>query len=601
MSARARRKHLRVSAQLQLPLDVVTESIAILARKGGGKSYLSAVFAEEMYAAEVPFVIIDPKGDHWGLRSAADGRNEGIPVTILGGEHADVPLEPTGGKLVADLVVEHPGWYLLDVSQFASRAAEVRFAADFAERLWRAKAPRANHWPMHLFVDEADIFVPQQPRGETARCLGAYEVIGKQGRGRGIGCSFISQRAAVVNKNVLTQTEVLVVLQTTSPQDRSAVEDWFKGNATSDALKEVAGALASLPIGTAYVYSPRLLDTLEKVKVRARRTFDSGRTPKVGEKIVVPRKMAPIDLAELSEKMTETIERAKADDPKELRREIAKLRHDLRNAEIAAKLSQPTEPERIEVPVLQGKLTVLRDALDGLNRAIGRLDRWGTSLVSVLGEFHEDLARFDNAQNPVLEMDTSTGRVRPVRVANEHVAPPRRPRSGSTSNNGSLSPAKHRILNALAWLETIGVDEADKTQLAFLADQSPRSSGYTNNLGALRTAGLIDYPGPGRVVLTEQGRALADVGEAPASDDELHAMIFSKLSPAKGRILRALIEAYPNELTKAELAERADQSATSSGYTNNLGALRSLGLIDYPAPGHVVGLPILFLGERTRA
>lgn len=37
-----------------------------------------------------------------------------------------------------------------------------------------------------------------------------------------------------------------------------------------------------------------------------------------------------------------------------------------------------------------------------------------------------------------------------------------------------------------------------------LADQSPTSSGYTNNLGGLRTLGLIDYPSGGMVAATER-------------------------------------------------------------------------------------------------
>jgi hypothetical protein len=35
-------------------------------------------------------------------------------------------------------------------------------------------------------------------------------------------------------------------------------------------------------------------------------------------------------------------------------------------------------------------------------------------------------------------------------------------------------------------------------------------------------------------------------------------------------------------------------SATSSGFANNLGALRSLGLIDYPQRGQVMATDLLF-------
>jgi hypothetical protein len=45
--------------------------------------------------------------------------------------------------------------------------------------------------------------------------------------------------------------------------------------------------------------------------------------------------------------------------------------------------------------------------------------------------------------------------------------------------------------------------------------------------------------------------------------------------------------------------DAAGASVTSSSFTNNLGSLRSLGLIDYPQPGQVVALPVLFLEERA--
>ena len=44
---------------------------------------------------------MDPKGDWWGLRAAADGKGPGLPIVIVGGEHGDVPLEVgAGGKML---------------------------------------------------------------------------------------------------------------------------------------------------------------------------------------------------------------------------------------------------------------------------------------------------------------------------------------------------------------------------------------------------------------------------------------------------------------------------------------------------------------------
>jgi biotin operon repressor len=118
--------------------------------------------------------------------------------------------------------------------------------------------------------------------------------------------------------------------------------------------------------------------------------------------------------------------------------------------------------------------------------------------------------------------------------------------------------------------------------------------GYFNNLGKLRSAGLIEYPQPDRVTLTEHGRALAAPPQA-LSQDQMQEALCRRVGPAKAAILRALIEVYPKALAKDALAERLGVSRTSGGYFNNLGALRTLGVIDYPAPGTVQALPVLFL------
>jgi DNA helicase HerA-like ATPase len=68
---------LRVSPTLTLPLDAVTQSFALLAVRGAGKSNGATVLAEEMYQTGLPWVVIDPKGDYWGLRSSRDGSGPG--------------------------------------------------------------------------------------------------------------------------------------------------------------------------------------------------------------------------------------------------------------------------------------------------------------------------------------------------------------------------------------------------------------------------------------------------------------------------------------------------------------------------------------------
>ena len=89
-----------------LPLDLVTSTQAILARKRSGKSYTASVEAEELLAHKQQIAAIDPTGAWWGLRSSADGEGPGYPVMVFGGDHADAPLEPHAGRMLGVAIWE---------------------------------------------------------------------------------------------------------------------------------------------------------------------------------------------------------------------------------------------------------------------------------------------------------------------------------------------------------------------------------------------------------------------------------------------------------------------------------------------------------------
>lgn len=129
---------MKIARGLELDPDYVGGgTFGLLAKKGAGKSYTARVMAEEFWAAQVPFVLIDPMGTSWGLRSDASGEGDGIPVPIFGGEHGDAPLDRAAGGQIADLVVQEGLSMVLDLSGLGSRKAEREFATAFLERLYR--------------------------------------------------------------------------------------------------------------------------------------------------------------------------------------------------------------------------------------------------------------------------------------------------------------------------------------------------------------------------------------------------------------------------------------------------------------------------------
>src|SRR4051794_21146958 len=90
-------KKIHLSASVSLPVDVVTESIAILAIKRAGKSTTARRLVEQLFNAGQQCVVVDPKGDWWGLLYGRDGKSPGLPFVVLGGEHGHIPLESGAG------------------------------------------------------------------------------------------------------------------------------------------------------------------------------------------------------------------------------------------------------------------------------------------------------------------------------------------------------------------------------------------------------------------------------------------------------------------------------------------------------------------------
>lgn len=546
---------LNIAKDLSLPSDVVTQTFAVLAIRRVGKTYTASVMAEEMMKAGLPFVALDPTGAWWGLRASADGKREGFPVVIIGGEHGDLPLEPTAGKVLADLVVDHPGWYVIDLSQTNSNAEQDRIAGDFAEQLYRRKAK--NTFPLHLFVDEADAFAPQQAFPNQKRMLGAFEALVRRGGIRGIGTTLITQRPAVLNKNVLTQADNLIVLRVTSPQDRGAIDDWVKGNGTKEQRDVMMNGLAALQQGEAWIWSPGTLGIFQKVRIRERETFNSSATPKAGEHRIEPQKLARVDLDNLRDKIASTIEKAKADDPKELRAEITKLKRQL--AEKA-----PAQPDQAAID---------RAVVETERRVEAKYQK----AISDLQERLDNIAALAGSPLPTPEISAKHPCTHKSTASEQknHTPTHKRAPSAHTNSGQPLPKGERAILATLAAYEEAG---RTAVQVALITGYAHNGGGFRNYLGALRSKGWIEGDSS-RLTITVAGLvALGDFDPLPSGPDLVNHWL-DNLGKCERAILQALIRAYPREMSVEEVATATSYEAAGGGFRNALGRLRTLELI----------------------
>jgi hypothetical protein len=606
-----RTRTIQIAKDVRFPLDIAGQCLAIFGIRGSGKTNTAGAFVEELLEHGYPTVIIDPTDAWWGLRVGADGDpKKGYPVVIFGGSHGDIPLEESSGKVIADFVVKEHVPIVLSVRHLR-KGAQRRFVRELCEELYQLKGEPQHRTPLAVVIDEAPLFAPQKVIGDMSFVVGAVEDLIARGRTSGFGVVLISQRSATLNADVRTQADTMICHRLTAKLDRKAIVEWFEENASTEDLKTILESLAKLQDGEGWVWAPKL-DIMQRAQMRRRRTFDSSATPKLGEKIRPPKKLADVDLDKLKNQMAAVIERAKAEDPKALRARIAELERQAKaKAPAPAPVLKAPKVQRVEVPVLSAKDRKLLDrvaskaadhaaaattqatATTGLTRKIVELIAKAAAAATCQvppGSPHDP-----RAHGVEVTATTSWDRIRTgltnggARVAPK--APPNR--------TAGVPPARQKILNGLAFVEQVlGGRDADRIQLAFLSEQSPSSGSYANHLGALRSANLIDYPAHGRVALTDTGRAIAVVENVPTTSAELHAIVQRRLPPVRWKIMASLLDAFPSDVDRAELAKRSDQSPSSGAYANHLGALRSLGLLDYPNKGRVIVTPALFLEGR---
>lgn len=349
------------SHNLRVELDInqlVQRHVSVLAKTGGGKSYLLGVLIEELLRHKVTCVIIDPHGEYGSLRVPAEknGVHARFQVESQGfarqiQEYSpDVTLNPSAKPLsfslhhtdprdllvfmgltnvktflaplksiVEEVAAANPAYTVKDLVRSAERgegavyetlherleyveqtkllapqgtslndlvqrgsatlinlrgvAPDVqelvvaRIASTLFENRKKGKVP-----PLFLVIEEAHNFAPQQG---TATCSRILKNIASEGRKFGLGLCCVTQRAARIDKSVLSQCNTQLILQVTNPLDLKAIAQSIEG--LTDGMTEM---IQSLPVGVALVTGGGYHTPLF-CEVRPRATRHGGESVKI--------------------------------------------------------------------------------------------------------------------------------------------------------------------------------------------------------------------------------------------------------------------------------------------------------------------------------
>lgn len=550
-------KTIHLGEGLALPLDIITMRSLVLGVSGSGKSTFGRLLAEKIHEAGQRFCVIDLKNDWWGLKSSADGKHAAIPVVIVGGPRADIPLDENAGAAVADIVAETPHSFVIDLDEL-SKGRGIRFLGAFLERLYDV-----NREPLLLICDEADRYAPQKPMSVEANVtLGAADDIARRGRKRGIGSLWLSQRPAVIAKNVTSQCELVVTFRTTSSLDLKELKDHIGRVASSEQVTETMRQVAGLRDGQAILMSQHPhLRIFRTAQFPMPATFDSSATPRVGARRVEPKELAAPDLEALGGRIQAAVAKAKAEDPKHLQARVRELEVQLKKAETRA-----PAVERVEVAT-NGLEAPDFDQLAGFSRT---LDEVATKLSQLNVSMEAKLKAIPR----LLPEGTAQWRARiglPAQPHRKAIARtlPRPPHAVAHQSNGELNRGERAILTAIAQ----GGDGATREQLSVMTGykRSSRDT-YLQRLGA---AGLISWAGECAHPTSEGMEALGPDFEPLPTGQDLIDHWLARLPEGERKLFKIIVGRPGSVVSRELLSEHTGYKRSSRDtYLQKLAARR---------------------------
>lgn len=583
---------------VSIDLDRLIETrMCLQANSGGGKSWTVRRLLEQSHG-KVMQIVVDAEGEFYTLREKYDY----LYAAVKGGDCvASVAL----AKKLAHRLLEHGVSAIVDISEMPP-AVRVEFVREFVEAL--VEAPRRLWRPAMVVIDEAHRFCPEVERGhkvargkKTERVSSTDAVVNLMalGRKRGLCGVLATQRIAKLNKDALAECQNFLIglANIDVDQDRAAAA---LGMRSKDAV-----ILRELEPGEFFAFGPAIARAIQKVHVGPVQTTH----PKAGQRT------APLPPTRAGIKR---VVASFADLPAEVEEEVSRVA--ALEAEVKRLLAQ-TPPKRNEIPVVgfapdkaalaaaehkgyeRGRAEgghVIKAAQRKTDALASAVTKGATQIQSILTAL-VTRAQTEAHNPPVNDRDLKPENV--IQPKNGQSAPAiattqQEARAVSRSTLAELhglDGPEQKIVDAIAWLNAIGIAEPEGPAVAAIAGYKVTGGGYKNPRSRLATKGIITYPRDGTVALTEIGRALAKQPDvASLTGEAFRAKILEVLDGPETKILTPLLGAWPDSMTAAEVARDAGYGVDGGGFKNPRSRLATLGLIEYPAPGMLRARDILF-------
>lgn len=571
-------------------VEAAAQRLAWVGTSGSGKTYGCGRYVEQAHACNIPVLILDTVSLWPPIRLAADGKRPGLPFVIVGGDHADVPLELGRGAELARFLITQNASAVVDLSDYAPDE-RAPFVADLCERLLIELKHQKKRRPRFVVYDEAQDLAPQIPAKGEARMLKAVSALIRKGRNHLCGTVLLTQRPADVSKTALNLCGNLFLGGMFAAHDRKAMRDWAGAKARSPLVEQQLKELPELQPGEFFFWSPSWMKRYQRVHVLPKWTFDgSSSTPLPSDAELG--KVAPVDVQALRALLTpppaaaplegvKARQGGQAKTPVEVSpedaSELAAVQR--RNVELAGRVHELEK----QAQVLQGQLWT--------HEAFAKTQReQGQRLEAAVQSYFEAVRRVDPPPELAFRaMDIPVTRAEaPLQVSvmrrsgftTTRIAPSALSSSptssgattGATTTMGATEAYCQDVLEAI-----VAYGPLDRERLSLLSGKSRSSSTFASALRKLLGDGWV-LEVDRRFAATEKGRRQAQHAPLPLGR-ALYDHYRAKLSPYDAETLDAVVQVRGG-LTRQELAERTGHSLTSSTFADSIRTLKNMGLCE---------------------
>lgn len=567
-----------------IPLgDFAVAGTAWLGIKKAGKTYGAKGVAEQLIDHGVPLIVFDAIGLWRFLKTPGDGHGgKGYKVVVAGGEAPDIPLTAQNASEIIRAAMRSNVSLVIDLYDPKLSKADWRkiVQTGFHTLLYENK----QHGPRYVILEEAAEYIPQKVYdGET---YAAVEKTVRMGGNVGLGVALLNPRSQELNKAVLDLCDNLVLLRQRGNAAIDAVQKWMD-KVNPEIADEITASLPKISCGECWVWAENS-ETPVYTKTHKLHSFHPDRT-KHGENI---KARQSVDTAEfvstLLSELPKVVEEKKANDPAELKRTITELKRKVSDLERKAPEVKQSEP--IKVPVFDKEdREILTGLVEDIKNTAENLDQIKFSLgdmksaVANLGAKANSLA---SSISPVVVHSHRVTRTLGGRSALKKIDRTRSAVMENGHSDTSINSTQQRILDALAWFESVGNNQPSTLQVGAVALIDSTGGYFSNMVGPLSANGLIDR-GNGVMSLTDAGRKIAQVPDNISTLGDYHAMLCErvrKLKSAGGKtveILEVIIAQGPDgEITTEEIGQLVQVDHTGGYFSNMIGPLGGLGLIE---------------------